>query len=63
MSSVSAQVDSGVAQMHDAADSLREIRVGAGVALDRIRDVADATKNRAQPATRLPNRSSRLPRW
>ena len=47
MSSVSAQVDSGVAQMHDAADSLREIRVGAGVALDRIRDVADATKEQS----------------
>lgn len=47
MASVTAQVQSGVAQVHSAAESLREIREGAGLALERIRDVADATKEQS----------------
>lgn len=47
MGSVTERVQSGVAQVNSAAESLREIREGAGLALESIRDVADATKEQS----------------
>ena len=51
MGTVAAEVKSGVDQVQGAADSLREIREGTGIALARISDVASATTEQSAAST------------
>ncbi|TVO55366.1 methyl-accepting chemotaxis protein [Denitromonas halophila] len=51
MGSVAAEVKSGVDQVQGAADSLREIREGTSIALERISDVASATTEQSAAST------------
>ena len=51
MGSVANEVQAGVEQVQGAADSLREIREGTGVALARISDVASATTEQSAAST------------
>ena len=51
MGSVAKEVQSGVDQVQGAADSLREIRQGTHVALERISDVANATTEQSAAST------------
>ncbi|NTV10467.1 MAG: methyl-accepting chemotaxis protein [Zoogloea sp.] len=53
MGDVARQVENGVGLVTSAADSLHEISNGTGVALDRIRDVADATKEQSVASTSI----------
>ncbi|PTD96569.1 methyl-accepting chemotaxis protein [Pseudothauera lacus] len=53
MSQVAGQVKDGVELVQGAAGSLREIRGGTDVALERIRDVADATKEQGSVSTSI----------
>jgi methyl-accepting chemotaxis protein len=53
MSSVASQVKDGVTQVESASASLREIRAGTDVALQRIREVADATKEQSAASTAI----------
>jgi methyl-accepting chemotaxis protein len=53
MSQVASQVKEGVAMVQCAAGSLREIRGGTDVALGRIREVADATKEQSSASTAI----------
>ncbi len=53
MGRVAGQVKGGVDLVQGAAGSLREIREGTQVALDRIRDVADATKEQTSVSTAI----------
>lgn len=53
MSTVASQVKGGVALVESASASLREIRGGTEVALQRIREVADATKEQSAASTAI----------
>ncbi len=53
MSSVATQVKDGVGLVESAAESLREIRAGTDGALQRIRDVAEATKEQSAASTSI----------
>jgi len=53
MSQVASQVKEGVGMVQSAAASLREIRSGTDVALTRIREVADATKEQSAASTAI----------
>jgi methyl-accepting chemotaxis protein len=53
MGQVAGQVKGGVALVQGAAGSLREIRGGTQVALERIRDVADATREQSSVSTSI----------
>ncbi|MEZ5609704.1 MAG: methyl-accepting chemotaxis protein [Rhodocyclaceae bacterium] len=51
MGTVASEVKAGVDQVQGAADSLREIREGTGIALARISDVASATTEQSAAST------------